>query len=139
MGQFESEWTKMLRDQNAYSQHLSFVIHHRDDAFLQSCTPLNIANIANNRLFSALFTLGILLHVTISPSAPVWYRLDHPTGNQLPTHVVSPNRCGTQVPIWMDGDHPRGNPCPCGFVYASGNSRNKAVYKSGEDAAYLNC
>lgn len=35
-----------------------------------------------------------------------WYRFKSFVGGQMPTSIVSPNRCGTVAPVWIQGKHP---------------------------------
>lgn len=35
-----------------------------------------------------------------------WYRFTSFVGTEMPTSMVSPNRCGTVAPVWMKGTHP---------------------------------
>ncbi|XP_078371962.1 von Willebrand factor D and EGF domain-containing protein-like isoform X7 [Oculina patagonica] len=35
-----------------------------------------------------------------------WYRFKSFVGEQMPTSIVSPNRCGTVSPVWIQGTHP---------------------------------
>lgn len=35
-----------------------------------------------------------------------WYRFTSFAGAEMPTSIVSPNRCGTVAPVWLKGSHP---------------------------------